>query len=101
MSRLTQRILAPARIILGNRGFLGLLGCNILLGLAFSFVAPFMSLFGEHEVGMSANAFGAFMTVTSLSGILISTVLARWSDTRFTRRSILLIGSCAGALGYA
>jgi SET family sugar efflux transporter-like MFS transporter len=96
-----QGILAPARVILGNRGFLGLLGCNILLGLAFSFVGPFMSLFGEHEVGMSANAFGAFMTVTSLSGILISTVLARWSDTRFTRRSILLVGSCAGALGYA
>ena len=47
------RALAPARVILGNRGFLGLLGCNILLGLGFSFVSPFMSLFGEHEVGMS------------------------------------------------
>ncbi len=94
------RALAPARVIVGNRGFLGLLGCNILLGLAFSFVNPFMSLFGEHEVGMSPGVFGAFMTATSLCGIALSTILARWSDTRFSRRSILLLGSAAGALGY-
>ena len=92
---------AVVRFIVGNRSFLGLLGCNILLGLAYSFVSPFMSLFGEHEVGMSSGAFGAFMTVTSLCGIVVSTILARWSDTRFARRTILLLGSAAGALGYA
>lgn len=91
---------AAVRVIVGNRGFLGLLGCNVLLGLSASFVAPFLSLFGEHEVGMGPSAFGAFMTATTLSGIVISTVLARWSDTRFSRRAVLLLGSAAGCLGY-
>ena len=30
----------------------------------------------------------------------MSTLLARWSDTRFSRRAVLLLGSAAGALGY-
>lgn len=89
-----------ARVILCHRDIAGLLGCDILFGLATSFVMPFLSLFGEHEVGMSPGLFGLFMTVTSLSGIAISTVLARWSDTRFSRKSILLLGSMAGVLGY-
>jgi MFS transporter, SET family, sugar efflux transporter len=91
---------APARFMIGHPDILGLLGCNVLLGMAFSFVIPFMSLFGEHEVGMSPTGFGLFMTLTSASGILASTILARWSDTRLSRRAVLLLGSAAGALGY-
>jgi len=49
---------------------------------------------------MSNLTFGMFMTVTSVAGIIISTVLARWSDTRYSRRSILLLGSAFGAVGY-
>ena len=77
-----------------------LLGCNLLVGLAFSFVSPFFSMFGTIEVGMSPFAFGVFMTVTSLSGIAISTLLARWSDTRLSRRTVLLLGGITGALSY-
>ena len=78
-----------------------MLVCNLLLGLAFSFVVPFYSMFGTIEVGMSNWTFGMFMTITSVAGIIISTVLARWSDTRFSRRAILLFGSACGAAGYA
>lgn len=49
---------------------------------------------------MSPTAFGIFMTVTSLGAITLSTVLARYSDVRWARRSVLLLGSAAGALGY-
>jgi MFS transporter, SET family, sugar efflux transporter len=73
---------------------------NLLLGLASSFVLPFFSLFGTKEVGMSPLAFGLFMTVSSISAILISTRLARWSDTVVSRRSLLLLGGVSGALGY-
>jgi SET family sugar efflux transporter-like MFS transporter len=95
-----HRILAPARTILRHRGFRVLLGCNLLVGLAFAFVAPFFSMFGTIEVGMSPFAFGVFMTATSLSGIAISTLLARWSDTRLSRRTVLLLGGVTGALSY-
>lgn len=95
-----QRLIGPARIILRNRGFLVLLGCNLLVGLAYSFVAPFFSMFGTIEVGMSPFAFGVFMMATSLSGIAISTWLARWSDTRLSRRTVMLLGGITGALSY-
>jgi SET family sugar efflux transporter-like MFS transporter len=96
-----ERILGPARTLLAYPELFVVLVCNLLLGLAFSFVSPFYSMFGTIEVGMSNWTFGLFMTITSVSGIVVSTVLARWSDTRFSRRSILLVGCAFGAAGYA
>lgn len=83
-----------------HRSLVVLLGCCLLLGLGYSFVGPFFSLFGTQEARMSPMVFGLFMTVTTLSGISISTILARVSDTRTTRRSMLLLGSVSGVLGY-
>ena len=88
------------RKLLAHRDLTVVLVCNLLLGLAFSFVAPFYSMFGTLEVGMSNWTFGVFMTITSVSGIVISTILARWSDTRFSRKSILLWGCAFGTAGY-
>jgi SET family sugar efflux transporter-like MFS transporter len=96
-----KRFLGPARTLLQHRTLVVLLGCCLLLGLGYSFVGPFFSLFGTQEARMSPMVFGLFMTATTLSGIGISTVLARISDTRTTRRSMLLLGSAAGMLGYA
>ena len=67
-----QRILVPARTLLAHRDLTVILVCNLLLGLAFSFVAPFYSMFGTLEVGMSNWTFGIFMTITSVAGIVIS-----------------------------
>jgi SET family sugar efflux transporter-like MFS transporter len=96
-----QRVLVPARTLLAHRDLTVVLVCGLFLGLAFSFVAPFYSMFGTIEVGMSNFTFGMFMTVTSVAGILISTVLARWSDTRYSRRAILMLGCASGMVGYA
>jgi len=93
-------LLAPVRTVVRHRGFMVLLACNILVGLAFAFVSPFFSMYGTIEVGMPPVVFGVFMTVTSVSGIAISTMLARWSDTRLSRRTVLLLGGIAGTLGY-
>ena len=95
-----QRLLVPARTLLAHRDFVVLLCCNILLGLAYSFVAPFMSMFGTREVHMSEMVFGLFMTITVVSSIAISTMLARWSDTHLSRRAVLTLSTFCGALGY-
>jgi SET family sugar efflux transporter-like MFS transporter len=95
-----KRILVPARTILARRDLTVLLVCNVLLGIAYSFVIPFMSMFGTMELHMSPVVFGGFMTVTSLAGIVLSTWLARASDTRFSRKTVLLIGATTGTLGY-
>jgi len=95
-----QRILLPARTILSHRGFVVALVCCFVLGLAYSFVVPFYSMFGTLEVGMSPLTFGVFMTITSLSSVVSTTVLARWSDTHYSRRAMLVLGSACGVLGY-
>ncbi len=81
-------------------GFGGLSLAALLLGSATSFAAPYMSLFGANKVGMSPLALGVFLTLTSLSSIVISTLVARWSDRLPSRRPIVLAAFGAAAIGY-
>jgi MFS transporter, SET family, sugar efflux transporter len=83
-----------------HRRLAGLMTGCFLLGLASSFVVPFLSLWGTRAVGMTPFGFGMFMTSTALSAMVASTLLARWSDTRTPRRTILLLAGAGGALGY-
>lgn len=92
-------IATSGRRLLLSPAFLGLLATNFVLGLTSAFIAPFGSLWATGEIGMSARMLGLFMTINSLSAIVISTFVARWSDTHLTRRTLLLIGAGAGALG--
>jgi SET family sugar efflux transporter-like MFS transporter len=88
-----------SRRLLTAPAFLGLLATNFVLGLTSSFIAPFGSLWATQEVGMSARMLGLFMTINALSAIVISTFVARWSDTHLARRTLLVIGAGAGAIG--
>ncbi len=96
-----HRFFTTARTLFRHRDFNVLLACNVLLGLAYSFVGPFMSMFGTREVKMSDLTFGVFMTITSVASIVLSTVLAHWSDTRYSRRAMLVLGALCGTAGYA
>jgi SET family sugar efflux transporter-like MFS transporter len=100
VAKLARRFLHGIRPVYATPAFRRLLLLNVLLGLSTSFVMPFMSMFGTIEAHMSLPAFGAFMTLNALSGILIATALAYGSDLYFPRRSMLLVGSLAGAAGY-
>jgi SET family sugar efflux transporter-like MFS transporter len=73
---------------------------NFIFGLAMSFFAPFSSLFGIDEVGMSNIGFGIFMTVMAAGGIIISTYIAKRSDIHISRKKLLIITTSAGILGY-
>jgi SET family sugar efflux transporter-like MFS transporter len=86
--------------MLETKGAVTIFALSLLLGLGYSFVLPFMSVFGTEEVGMSPLGFGVFMTASSVSSVALSTWLARWSDTVLSRRTVLLIGGLSGALGY-
>jgi MFS transporter, SET family, sugar efflux transporter len=94
------RIRHASHVLIGEPRMRALLVGCVLLGLSSSFVMPYMSMFGTLEVGMSLPAFSAYMTATMLANVLISSVLARWSDRLPTRRLVLLLGGCAGVLGY-
>lgn len=94
------RALGFVRRLLADRDLRVLLLANVLVGVAYSFVIPFMSLFGTREIGLRPVPFSLFLTANALGAIALSTVLARWSDARWSRRSVLLVGSVAGCLGY-
>jgi len=79
----------------------GLLACNVVLGMAMSFVVPFLSLFCTTAVGMSLQEFGLFMTANALANIAISTRLSKRSDTRYSRRTLIAIAAACGAFAYA
>lgn len=89
------------RLFFSHREFVVLLAGNFILGLAYSLIMPFMSIFGTRDLGLSPWGFGLFMTANALSGIVITTRIARWSDIRFSRKSILIAGSLAGTAMYA
>lgn len=87
-------------MVLGHPGMLGLLAANVAFGMALSFVVPYMSMWGTQHVKMTPVVFGWFMTLTSVSSIVLSTVMARLSDTRIMRRTVLIWGSLGGIIGY-
>ncbi|MGG0719617.1 MFS transporter [Robertmurraya massiliosenegalensis] len=73
---------------------------NTIFGLSMSFFVPFSSLLGIDEVGMSNASFGIFMTVMAIGGVVISSYIAKRSDTKTSRRTLLLLTSLTGILGY-
>ena len=90
--------------LLWTQPFPGLLLTTFVLGLTQAFMAPFGSLWATEEVGMSSEQLGAFMTINAASAIVLSTWIGHWSDSHVARRSLLMVGACAGvcgALGYA
>lgn len=95
-----QRLLDRCRPLYQNHDFRVVLILSALLGLGYSFVSPFISMFGTKEAHMSSFLFGIFMTVTALAGIGIGTTLAHFSDTRVSRRTMLLVGGLFGTAGY-
>ncbi|ACB74451.1 sugar efflux transporter [Opitutus terrae] len=92
--------LRHTRQLFQQPGFTGLLAATFALGMGFSFVFPFLSLWGTQAVGFTPFQFGVFMTLTSLSSVCVTTLLARWSDTHVPRKVMLLLGSASGVLGY-
>lgn len=80
--------------------FAGLLVSSVALGVGFSFVSPFLSIWGTKSIGMRPFVFGLYMTATALSSIFVATSLARWSDTHVPRKVMLLLGAGGGIVGY-
>ncbi|MFX1765155.1 sugar efflux transporter [Paraburkholderia sp. A1RI-2L] len=81
-------------------GFLPLAGATLMLGVAMSFTAPYLSLFGVERAGMTPLRLGVFMTAIAASGVIASTAAGRWSDASGKHRPLLLASLCAATLGY-
>ncbi len=89
----------PTTATRGN-SYLGLLGTTVLLGLGYSFVYPFLSLWGTQHIGLSPVQFSLFMTVVMGSAMIWNLGIGHLSDHVGTRRSWLLLGAGAATLGF-
>ncbi|WP_233868480.1 sugar efflux transporter [Paraburkholderia adhaesiva] len=81
-------------------GFLPLAGATLMLGVAMSFTAPYLSLFGIERAGMTPFRLGIFMTAIATSGVIASTAAGRFSDATGKHRMLLLVSLGAATLGY-
>jgi len=81
--------------------FVPLSAAALMLGVAMSFTAPYLSLFGVEAAGMSPFLAGVFMTLIAASGVVASTWAGRWSDRRDRHRPLLVVSLAAAALGFA
>ncbi|WP_068774129.1 sugar efflux transporter [Paenibacillus sp. FJAT-26967] len=100
MSNFLAAVRNRTQSVMSIDGFPVILLVNVFLGIAFSFVLPFNSMFGIDEIGMSNTAFGVFMMVSTLCGVGISTYIGKLSDRASDRKMILILCALAGAIGY-
>ncbi|MFF5294963.1 sugar efflux transporter [Paractinoplanes globisporus] len=71
----------------------------IVVGLATSFVGPYLALFLTEGVHAGPVRTTAFLIVTPLAGVAVSSLIGRVSDRRPIRRQLLITAALAGAAG--
>lgn len=74
--------------------------CMLLLGTGISITSPYLSLYGTEVLGMSTGAFGIFMAVSSLSGVVVNSLIARRSERGMDRKRIIILATLSSALAY-
>ncbi|MCP2229744.1 sugar efflux transporter [Erwinia aphidicola] len=88
---------APSRTLPGNRS-LAFLVVAFISGLAGALQTPTLSLFLTSEVQVRPFMVGLFFTFNAVIGILVSQLLARYSDRKGDRKTLILYCCLLGAL---
>ncbi|WP_338512905.1 sugar efflux transporter [Erwinia aphidicola] len=88
---------APARTLPGNRS-LAFLVVAFISGLAGALQTLTLSLFLTTEVQVRPFMVGLFFTFNAVIGILVSQLLARYSDRKGDRKTLILYCCLLGAL---
>ncbi|WP_428946325.1 MFS transporter [Pantoea sp. FN060301] len=83
---------------LPDRQSLAFLVVTFVTGLTAALQTPALSLFLTTEVKVRPFMVGLFFTGSALIGILVSQLLARYSDSRGDRKALILVCCLVGAL---
>jgi MFS transporter, SET family, sugar efflux transporter len=87
---------APPR----SHSFVPLVSMSLLTGVGYALAGPFLSLFLIKEVHAGPVAVGAFLLISALVSMLVSTLVGRLSDARAIRRTLLVAAGVSGAIGW-
>ncbi|WP_340023589.1 sugar efflux transporter [Paenibacillus sp. FSL K6-1096] len=80
--------------------FIALVFTITMLGLSVSATNPFLSLYCIQQAGMTPLSYGVLMSITMVFGLLISTLLGKASDSRFSRKSIIIFTLLSTSAAY-
>ncbi|ALC83955.1 MULTISPECIES: sugar efflux transporter [Bacillus] len=75
--------------------------CLLLIGIGSSITNPYLPLYLTEDFGMSTGAFGIFMAVILLSGVIVNSLIAKHSDRGVDRKWIIIVATISSALGFA
>jgi SET family sugar efflux transporter-like MFS transporter len=73
----------------------------VVVGLATSFVGPYLALFLTEAIHAGPVRTTAFLVVAPISGVALSWAIGRLSDHRPIRRQLLIVAALAGFAGAA
>lgn len=88
---------APVR----SRPFIPLVSMSLMTSVGYALAAPFLSLFLIKEVEAGPLEVGAFLLISALMSMVVSTLIGRLSDSRAIRRTLLVVAGVTGAAAWA
>ncbi|MFD7659948.1 MFS transporter, partial [Actinosynnema sp. NPDC059797] len=77
-----------------------LVSVSLLTGIGYALVGPLLSVFLIKELNAGPFEVGAFLLISALGSIVVSTAVGRLSDSRPIRRTLLLVASVAGVVAW-
>lgn len=75
--------------------------CMMLQGMAISISSPFLAVYFTTKLGVSAGTFGIFTAITLISGVWISSIIAKRSDSGRSRKKLMVTAMFFNALAFA
>ena len=81
-----------------NKRFFSFLILIFCSGSSLAMTLPIMSLYLLNEVHADKDQLGNFFTVSAISGIVVTQIIARFSDSKLSRRDLMILGYVAGSL---
>lgn len=89
------------RRLLGIPGYTAFMICMMLQGMGISISSPFLAVYFTSEIGVSAGVFGIFTAVTLISGVTLSSLIARRSDHGMNRKTLMVTAMFFNAIAFS
>ncbi|WP_379134473.1 sugar efflux transporter [Paenibacillus sp. sgz500958] len=80
--------------------FIALVFTITMLGINVSATNPFLSLYCIEQTGMSPLSYGVLMSITMICGLVISTIIGKASDYKFSRKGMIIFTLISTAAAY-